>query len=494
MPILFFKKHPHGFLAVTFSLIFLALLVFRLDLFGDGAVNPTSDTPDTGTFVSRDAWMDILQRDRKVGYVHRQLDMTDMGYRFRESILMRVNTMGLVQEVRVLTEGDLDPDLTLSAFRMELLSGLFQYRVRGTVNGRLLTLHVGTPPREEKVEITLQDKLYSPASIHEAVVRENLGVGSRKTFQVFDPLTLTHRPFLVGVLGEEKMTVLGREEKVRKVSLDFMGTRQYAWLAEDGSVAKEEGFLGITLVRVGKEEALSGYASAMTEDLTEAASVASDVLIEKAPALKRLKVRVEGVEGLKAFLDGGRQTLKGRVLTVEKESTDGRPPTAGDRAPSGEDVKKYLEDEPLIQSRDPVIRAQAREIVRPGDSARVRAEKLVSWVYRNIRKRPVLSVPNAVETLKNLQGDCNEHAVLLAALARAAGIPADVEAGLVYQNGRFYYHAWNTLFLGRWVTADATLGQLPADVTHIRLTRGLDSQADLIGVVGKIRLKILEQE
>ena len=64
-------------------------------------------------------------------------------------------------------------------------------------------------------------------------------------------------------------------------------------------------------------------------------------------------------------------------------------------------------------------------------------------MYQNIQKRPVLSVPNALETLRNRVGDCNEHAVLLAALARAAGIPAQVEAGLVYQKGRFYYHAWN---------------------------------------------------
>jgi len=91
-------------------------------------------------------------------------------------------------------------------------------------------------------------------------------------------------------------------------------------------------------------------------------------------------------------------------------------------------------------------------------------------------------------------GDCNEHAVLLAAMARAAGIPAQIEAGLVYMKGRFYYHAWNVLYLGRWITADSLMGQIPADVTHIRLVRGEpDSQMDLIGVIGKVKLEILEQ-
>jgi transglutaminase-like putative cysteine protease len=105
-------------------------------------------------------------------------------------------------------------------------------------------------------------------------------------------------------------------------------------------------------------------------------------------------------------------------------------------------------------------------------------------------------VPNALETLENRVGDCNEHAVLLAALTRAAGIPSEVEAGLVFLRGRFYYHAWNCLFLkekGGWITADSVLGQMPADVTHIRFIRGgADQQLDLVGLIGKVKLEILE--
>jgi transglutaminase-like putative cysteine protease len=102
-------------------------------------------------------------------------------------------------------------------------------------------------------------------------------------------------------------------------------------------------------------------------------------------------------------------------------------------------------------------------------------------------------VPNALETLTRLVGDCNEHAVLLAALARAAGIPAQVEAGLVYQKEKFYYHAWNVLYVGAWVTADAVMGQMPADVTHIRFVRGeAEQQIDLIGIIGNVKLKIVD--
>ncbi len=79
---------------------------------------------------------------------------------------------------------------------------------------------------------------------------------------------------------------------------------------------------------------------------------------------------------------------------------------------------------------------------------------------------------NALETLKNRMGDCNEHAVLFAAFARAAGVPSQIEVGLVHLRGRFYYHAWNSVFLGKWITVDALMNQIPADVTHISLGQG----------------------
>jgi transglutaminase-like putative cysteine protease len=79
-------------------------------------------------------------------------------------------------------------------------------------------------------------------------------------------------------------------------------------------------------------------------------------------------------------------------------------------------------------------------------------------------------------------------------MLRAAGIPAQIEAGLVYQRGRFYYHAWNIIYLGQWITADAVFNQIPADVTHIRLVRGEGGeQLDLISVMGKIKLEALDQ-
>ncbi|MEK6196395.1 MAG: transglutaminase-like domain-containing protein [Deltaproteobacteria bacterium] len=107
----------------------------------------------------------------------------------------------------------------------------------------------------------------------------------------------------------------------------------------------------------------------------------------------------------------------------------------------------------------------------------------------------MLSLPDALSTLENRIGDCNEHEVLFAAMARAAYLPTKVEAGVVYLNGRFFYHAWNHVDLGRsdWITADALFNQIPADVTHIRLTSGAqEDQLNILGLIGKLGITLLE--
>jgi transglutaminase-like putative cysteine protease len=222
------------------------------------------------------------------------------------------------------------------------------------------------------------------------------------------------------------------------------------------------------------------------------ASVASNRSIADPEVLEQLTLTIGGVSLENVNLHGGRQQLVGRTLTITKESLDGLPEKLR-RHELALLEKIFLDPGPFIQADHPAIVKQARSIVDiDRDSPLAKARKLIDWMQRNIDKRPVLSVPDALATFQNRVGDCNEFAVLMAALARAAGVPARVEAGLVYLDGRFYYHAWNQLFVGRWVTADALYGQLPADVTHIRFSVGTRDQLDLMGLIGKVELEIVE--
>jgi hypothetical protein len=285
---------------------------------------------------------------------------------------------------------------------------------------------------------------------------------------------------------------MGIAKRATKLLLNFKGAKQFAWIGEDGALLKEKGMLGIRSEKTTREAALSGFAKDAGDDLTLVASVDANVKIEDAKQLKKLQVEISGIDTKGIYLHGGRQILVDNILTIHLESLSDLPP-----AIKKDDLKIlekiFLDPSPFIQSDHEEIQNLAKEII--GDDSNtnlVKASKLMDWIHHNIKKRPVVSLPDALATLENRVGDCNEHAVLLAALARAAGIPARVEAGLVYLNGRFYYHAWNLLYLGRWITADALFNQLPADVTHIRFTTGAQQQLNLMGIIGRVKLKVIK--
>ena len=83
--------------------------------------------------------------------------------------------------------------------------------------------------------------------------------------------------------------------------------------------------------------------------------------------------------------------------------------------------------------------------------------------------------------------------VLLNASARAAGIPARTVVGVVYLRGAFYYHAWSEVWLGQWISVDSVLDQFPADVTHIKFLEGdIDRQIDILELIGKLKIKVLD--
>jgi len=477
-----------------FILIFTSLLILRLGILEEVETEHSGGRIfNSRNKTDRETWMNIFQQGERIGYAHRQFFKTVEGYRIFESVFMRINLMGMVQDVRFKTEGNFHHDLTLSSFDFELQSSLFHFKARGVLKGKILTLFTGKRGLEQKIDFPIEKKTYLSVGILEALIHENLKPGYSRTLHIFDPTTVTQRPVKVDVLSEETIQIMGRQERAKKVSVHFMGVPQFAWIGENGTVLKEEGPLGIRLEQVTKDEALNKMTLSQSADLAEIVSIPANKILHDVSQLKELKIKIDGIEDGEIFLNGDRQSLKNNILTIRRESLSNLPPSI-----KGEKVfvdgKTYLESTPFIQSDHPEIQAKVREIVSPDDPAIVKAKKLVTWVDEKIQKRPVLSVPNALETLQHKVGDCNEHAVLLAALARASGIPAQVEAGLVYQRGRFYYHAWNVLYLGAWITADSVMGQLPADVTHIRFVRGTEQQIDLIRVIGKVRLEILSYE
>jgi transglutaminase-like putative cysteine protease len=80
-------------------------------------------------------------------------------------------------------------------------------------------------------------------------------------------------------------------------------------------------------------------------------------------------------------------------------------------------------------------------------------------------------------------------------MARTLGIPTRVVNGVVYSDRYqgFLYHSWNECLVeNRWLSVDPIWGQVPADVTHLKLIEGhaLQELAPLMGIIGKLSIQI----
>ena len=75
--------------------------------------------------------MSIFQNDRKIGFSYTRLAPQSAGYELEEQVLMRVTTMGMVQELRLRTRATLLADLSLERFDFEVASGRFRFTAQG---------------------------------------------------------------------------------------------------------------------------------------------------------------------------------------------------------------------------------------------------------------------------------------------------------------------------------------------------------------------------
>ena len=473
-------------LIVAFWLGMAFLLVQRVSLTPEMTVEVTEELRDQESFMS------IYMKDQKVGYSEQSLAQVRNGYNLNQNTYLRLNLMGSVQEIRTMTSARLTESMALNSFNFFMSAGPIRYQLSGQLNGMTLELTSTTGGGRTQSSLLLEEVPRLAGGLMPYIAGKGLEKGDRFRTPVFDPSTLSSKPVTLVVEDTEILNLDGREVETFRLRMDFHDTQSYTWVDREGRVIKEEGLLGLRMVRTTEEEAKSGITGrADLADLVEATSAPSSMEISNPRNVKYLKARLKGLS-LEGFeLDGGRQTLTDDVVEVRRETIDVR-----DEKPlpiRDEDLKQYLEPTQFVQSRHRKIVAQARSLTGGLTSPLEVIDETVGWVYETLEKRPTMSVPSALDVLENKVGDCNEHAALAAALLRAAGVPTRMAVGVLYFEGRFYYHAWLEVYYGRWMAVDPLSGQVPADATHIRfLTGELDKQADMVRVIGRLEVEVLE--
>lgn len=473
------------------------LLVALLAACGATTAAPPSVAPATAppALPDRDDWFGVYLGEAKIGWSHVTVgpDAARPGiWRIADLTFMRVAQLGAPLEMSFRYEAFVTRDLEPVGFTLET-DALFQrIRAVGTVQGDVLRLEVQTGGETRTREIEIAGVDLFGLKEYEAV-RGGLAVGKVLEGTIFEPTTMAVMPYRLEVAETESMRLGSDDTDVFVLRTRMREIESRTWMLADGTVLRTEVPMGGLFVAMRREDertarTLSKPGVVADLALRLAVPAAWPAGAPDARAARRTVVRIDGIETPLEGMDGGVQRVEKRnggiLLTVDLDAVPAEPAEGS-----------ALEPSLFVQADAPRIVEAARAALDgvPADPSS-RAAALARWVFGRIEKAAAFTFPSALDVLDNPVGDCNEHAVLYAALARASGIPTRIASGLVWLDGRYYYHAWNEVHVGgRWRPVDPTFGQAEADAARIRLVIGeLDEQSRIASVAGRLAVRIVE--
>lgn len=153
-------------------------------------------------------------------------------------------------------------------------------------------------------------------------------------------------------------------------------------------------------------------------------------------------------------------------------------PECGPGIPTDEaSLARWRRPTAWMQSDDPAIALWAKS-ARSRISDAKTMERLSQRTRSRLKDVDFTGHYSARAAWQRRAGDCTEDAVLLATMARAAGIPALVASGMVYSRDRYHGerdgfmpHSWVIAYTdGAWRSYDMTIGEF--DSAHVAFTVG----------------------
>ena len=436
-------------------------------------------------------WYNVELNRNKIGYAMMSYNKSSLGYVFKDYSLLRMPMAGVMREVLLDFYAVVDQDFSIKSFTFGLASGEYTTDIFGGVQGGSLELDVRTDGEPTHLSIPVTEGIYLPGMVPFLLATKGFPEGGF-SLTSFDPFALSMGKMTVNVgLKERVRTDEGRFEAYR-VIIDNGGMTTTMFIQDDGTVIKEIEAAGMEMYLTSRELALDIPEINPQWDILKSLAVGVDRELDNPREAEYMKVELEGIEPAGFILSSDFQNLiSDKPPIIEVSST---PCSYKTSDAATEELDKYIKPEPFVQSDDERIIRQAKLITKGIDNINNQAEAIANWVHDNVEKDYAISLPSAVDVLRVRRGDCNEHTALYTALARAVGIPTKICMGIVYNEGMFYYHAWPAVYLDNcWQAFDPTIGQIHADATHIMLLQGsYESQASLMRIVGKLKVKVLE--
>jgi len=402
------------------------------------------------------------------------------------------------------------PDGKLLEFESQMSQGpIPMQKTTGHVAGEQLQLETTTRGKTLTAAIPWSADYRGFYAIDQSLAGDPMKPDEKRTIHALVPVFNLVAKLELVARDWEPVKLLGGTQKLLRIdTLTTMGANPpltgRLWADRSGQVLKRhEDAMNVDAVRTSKLVALE-ESDAAGPDLVTGLSIKVTRRLSRPHDTKQVRYRLhlEGGDPAAVFISSDSQQVQSidphtAVVTVYALRPTGTPgnPEAPDDPPGDND----LQANNLIQSDDPRIVAVARTTAADGADPWQVAVALEREAGRRITRSDFSrAFSTATEVLETGVGDCTEHAVLLAALARARGIPARVAIGLVYLDGQFLYHMWNEVHVaGRWIPLDATLGRGGIGAAHLKVTHtnleGASAYSTLLPVAhvaGRLKIEI----
>lgn len=428
-----------------------------------------------------------------VGYVVEETT----GQRTRTAVFARLTRLGKSIEMRFETVATEDASGDLQALTYEALLSKQPVRLDAVVEGNRvrLTSPQGPPRYVERGG----ERLFGPAAVAQATAARLRAAGDTLEYFVFSPELQRVAKISRRVVAVADRVDCGNATARRiEETIEGMPAPRTVWLSTDGVLLADSvtgPFGAMTTCRATKEAAVAANGT-LPADLYERTLARANVRFADAAALDRLVLRIrtrDASDRLPDFASHNQALLQPGVVEIRRPAR-----RAQENAPAL--PAEFLEPNALVESTDPDIVRIAKQV--RGSDAYDTALALATWTAENLSMDAGIVMAPASELIRDRKATCMGYATLLAALARAAGLPSRVVMGYVYYGGIWGGHAWTEIAVdGQWLPFDAAVFA-PGIASAARLSVGASSLADgggsLMGALGalfgKVDVQTLEYE
>ncbi len=450
-------------------------------------------------------WMKVLLQGQQIGHIEHSRrvigDTVITSERFEASFARAGTSLKMITEETHRESIDGKP---LGFSTLTDLGGMAQLS-EGAIaaDGKLSVLRSqGGTVRTEETRYPSGALLSEGARLLEA--RSDLKAGEEISFQTFVASQMEAVDVRVKYIGDETVEIDGKAVPARHTeqTLSLAGSPMViqSWADADGRLLRSlTPMFGMQLEMLASDSSAAQHRDPVTDllGLTVVAAPRALSAEERAGDLRyQLKLAAQGMaQNFPA--DEQQLVADGNDWQLLVDAPPYRASKVGDQAPAA----SHSAASSWVQSDAAEIMRFAKKATAKSTDAGSRMQALQTAVGKHINSKNLrVGYASALEALRMREGDCTEHALLLAAAGRAVGIPTRVAVGLAYIDAFadhkqvFVPHAWVQAWVdGRWTSFDAALGGF--DSGHIALATGEGDPATFFGsinLLGNVRIQAIE--